>query len=134
LLVVVLLATLESYYCDGRPGHVSGWNDLVLSGVTSGGYDSVAVSILDVNGDPVPGWTDRVFANAQQTIDTSSIPYSGSTTSLQIAVSINWGAHTPTPATVLAMFAGDRFRCASRPSLGRPRAASSNRSATERSR
>ncbi len=97
----------ESSYCDGRPGHVTGWNNLVLSGVTSTDYDSVAVSILDANGNPVPGWTDRVFPSTQQTIDISSISYAGSTTSLQIAVSINWGAHTPKPTTVLATFAGD---------------------------
>ena len=103
----VIKVSPEASYCDGKPGHVHGWRDLVLEGVSATDYNQVAVSILDAHGNPVPGWTDRVFPSAQQSIDISSIPFAGSTTTLQIAVSIDWGTHTPKPATVLATFAGD---------------------------
>ncbi len=103
----VIKLSPEAYYCDGRSDHVHGWRDLLLDGVGASDYNQVAVSILDADGNPVPGWTDRIFPSAQQSIDISSIPYAGSTRTLQIAVSIDWGTHAPTPATVLATFAGD---------------------------
>jgi uncharacterized repeat protein (TIGR01451 family) len=96
--------TPAASYCDGKTGHVSGWNDLLLSGVTSADYNAVAVSITDADGNPVPGWTGRVFSNTQQTIDISSIPYSGTTTSLHVSISIAWGTHPVRPAALGATF------------------------------
>ena len=83
--------TPAAYYCDGKPGHVTGWDHLVLGGLTSADYDGVSVTITDANDDPVPGWTSRVFPNTDQTIDISSIPYSGADTTLHVSVSIVWG-------------------------------------------
>jgi uncharacterized repeat protein (TIGR01451 family) len=102
----VTKVTPGAYYCDGKPGHVQGWRNLVLEGVGATDYNQVAVSILDANGNPVPGWTDRLFPSTQQSIDISSIPYAGSTKTLQIALSVNWGTHTPKAAAVVATFAG----------------------------
>lgn len=96
--------TPATSYCDGKSGHVTGWNDLLLSGVTSGDYNAAAVSITDENGNPVPGWTGRVFPNTQQTIDISSIPYSRSTTSLHVSISIAWGSHPVRSAALGATF------------------------------
>ncbi|MFZ0090087.1 MAG: DUF11 domain-containing protein, partial [Solirubrobacteraceae bacterium] len=85
----------------------TGWNNLVLGGVTSADYDAESVTITDANGDPVPGWTARVFPNTQQTIDISSIPYSGADTTLHVSVNIAWGTHPVIPATLYATFTGD---------------------------
>jgi len=45
--------------------------------------------------------------DTQQTVNISSIPYSGATTTLNINVAINWGANPVGPATVAASFVGD---------------------------
>ncbi len=99
--------TPAAYYCDGKAGHVTGWNNLVLGGLTSADYDAASVTITDANGDPVPGWTARVFPNTQQTINISSIPYSGADTTLHVSVNIAWGTHAVIPATLYATFSGD---------------------------
>jgi uncharacterized repeat protein (TIGR01451 family) len=99
--------TPGAYYCDGQAGHVTGWDQIRLGGIGSADYDAVAVTITDANGDPVPGWQGKIFDNTSQSIDVSSIPYSGSTTTLHVAVAISWGAHPVTPVTVDATFAGD---------------------------
>jgi uncharacterized repeat protein (TIGR01451 family) len=95
-----------AYYCDGAGGHVTGWNQIVLNGVTSADYNGASVTIKDASGNVVPGWNNKVFPNTQQTIDISSIPYSGSTATLQISVSFNQLAAGKS-ASVLGKFSGD---------------------------
>jgi uncharacterized repeat protein (TIGR01451 family) len=100
--------TPSAFYCDGNGGHVTGWNQLQLYGVNSSQYDAVAVTITDANGDPVPGWTNKVIPSNQVPIDISSIPYSGSTTTLNVQVVISWGNHPVIAgAAVAATFTGD---------------------------
>ncbi len=103
----VVELTPEDLYCDGTEGHVSGWEAIRLGGLTSADYDGVAVTITDSNGNPVPGWQNRSISNASQTIDISSIPYDGSTTTLNIAVAVSWGSKPVKPVTVTSTFDGD---------------------------
>jgi uncharacterized repeat protein (TIGR01451 family) len=97
----------SAYYCDGQSGHITGWRQLVLGGVSDTDYDSVAVTISDADGNALPGWSNRVFTSGQVPVDISSIPYAGSTTRLTVTVAINWGSHTPRQASVSATFNGD---------------------------
>lgn len=100
--------TPSDYYCDGHGGHVTGWKQLEVYGVNPAQYDAVAVTIKDANGNPVPGWTNRVISSGQVPIDISSIPYSGSTTSLTVQVVIDWGTHPVVQGTAVgATYAGD---------------------------
>jgi uncharacterized repeat protein (TIGR01451 family) len=103
--------TPEVYYCDGGSGHVTAWNRLRLSGVTSSDFDAVAVTITDADGNPVPGWTNKVVSSDRVPIDISSIPYSGATTSLNIQMVISWGNHPVVEdAAVAATFVGDAIQ------------------------
>jgi uncharacterized repeat protein (TIGR01451 family) len=99
--------TPSASYCDGAGNHVAGWKAISIGGLGVSDYNALAVTITDANGNPVPGWTDRVFPSGQVPIDISSIPYSGTTTSLHISVSISWGTHPVKPATFAATFTGD---------------------------
>ena len=80
--------TPGSFYCSGASGLVSGWSNIALSGVTSSQFSGSDVTITDANGNPVPGWTDKFFPNTQSTFNISSIPYSGTTTTLNVTVEL----------------------------------------------
>jgi uncharacterized repeat protein (TIGR01451 family) len=100
--------TPSQYYCDGRSGHVTGWKQLQVYGINSSQYDALAVTITDANGNPVPGWTNKVIPSSQVPIDISSIPYSGADTTLQVQVVVNWGQHPVVQgAAAAATFNGD---------------------------
>jgi uncharacterized repeat protein (TIGR01451 family) len=100
--------TPAAFYCDGSSGHVTGWDRIRLHGVTSAQFDAVAVTITDSGGNPVPGWTNRIFQSNQVPIDISSIPYSGSTTTLNVQMVISWGSHAVVPGVTMdATFTGD---------------------------
>jgi uncharacterized repeat protein (TIGR01451 family) len=100
--------TPADFYCDGKTGHITGWNQLNVVGLSSSQYDAVAVTITDANGNPVPGWSNRVIPSSQVPVDISSIPYSGSTTTLNLKVVIDWGTHpVVSGASMYATYAGD---------------------------
>jgi uncharacterized repeat protein (TIGR01451 family) len=99
--------TPSAFYCDGKPGHVTGWKQLRVMGVGPSEYDAVSISITDDNGNPVSGWTGRIFPSSQVPVDISSIPYGGATTTLHVAVVISWGSHPAKTASALATFTGD---------------------------
>ncbi len=99
--------TPASYYCDGQSGHVTGWSQIALGGITSADYNEMTVTITDANGNVVPGWDAVVVPSSQQTIDISSIPYSGTDTTLHVSVTIAWGTSAPLPATLTTTFTGD---------------------------
>jgi uncharacterized repeat protein (TIGR01451 family) len=109
-------------YCDGQPGHISGWNQIVLGGVTSSDYTGVSVSITDANGTPVPGWTNRVFLSTQQTIDISSIPITGSTATLHVSVQFG-GLAAGKTATVTTTYKGDPIQVCFKTVAGTPKCA-----------
>jgi uncharacterized repeat protein (TIGR01451 family) len=97
----------SQYYCDGQSGHVTGWKQITLDGITSSDYSGAVVTITDSNGNVVPGWQGKIIPNTQQAIDISSIPYAGSTTTLHVSVAVNWGSGTAKPVTVAATYSGD---------------------------
>ncbi len=100
--------TPSQAYCDGQSGHVTGWKQLQVYGVNPSQYDAVAVTITDANGNPVPGWTNKIVPSSQVPIDISSIPYSGSTTTLNVQAVIDWGLHPAIQgAAVAATYTGD---------------------------
>jgi uncharacterized repeat protein (TIGR01451 family) len=98
--------TPGAYYCDGAAGHVTGWNQLLLQGVTSADYKGMVLTITDANNNPVPGWINRAFPNTQQTIDISSIPVTGGTGTLHVQATLDHLAAGKS-ARVVATFSGD---------------------------
>ena len=112
----------SSFYCDGQSGHVSGWDRIQVSGVTPADFTAMAVSIADDNGDPVPGWTSRVFPNTTTSIDISSIPVTGATGHLTITMSFA-GLPTNKTATVRALFTGDPAQVCFKTRVGAPQCA-----------
>jgi hypothetical protein len=81
--------TPSKSYCDGQSGHVTGWKQVTLGGVSSSDYAAAAVTITDANGNVVPGWQSKIIPSSQQSIDISSIPYAGSTTTLHVTVAVS---------------------------------------------
>jgi uncharacterized repeat protein (TIGR01451 family) len=112
----------SSFYCDGQAGHVTGWDRIQISGVTPADFTAMAVSIVDDNGDPVPGWTSRVFPNTTTSIDISSIPVTGPTGHLTITMSFAGLAANKT-ATVRALFLGDPAQVCFKTTVGAPQCA-----------
>ncbi len=100
-------AAPASEYCDGKSNHVRGWSQLALEGLSSSQYSAIAVTITDASGNPVPGWDDTVISSGQLPIDISSIPYSGSTTELNVTVLVDWTANTAPPAYLAVTWNGD---------------------------
>ena len=77
----------SSFYCDGQSGHISSWGTVSLQGVTGSEYAGATLTLLDKNGNAVPGWINVPVPNGSPpTIDISSIPVSGNTTSLTAQV------------------------------------------------
>jgi uncharacterized repeat protein (TIGR01451 family) len=81
-------ATPQDWYCDGQSTHATTWDTLTLVGLTPGSYTSATLTLLDKNGAAVPGWTGRPIASGATSIDLSSIPVSGTTTSLTAVVAL----------------------------------------------
>ena len=75
-------------YCDGKTGHVRGWTTLAIDGVNSTQYASAIVTILDIKGNPVPGFDHVRVSNAQRSVDISSIPVTGDTSALTADVTL----------------------------------------------
>jgi hypothetical protein len=92
-------------YCDGRPGHVSAWDKLLISGVAPADFTAMSVSITDDNGQLVPTGP-RVFPSTTTSIDISSISVAGANGHLHFAVVFQDLALAKT-ATIEATFTGD---------------------------
>ena len=96
-----------------------------MLGVDPSGYDAVAVTITDANGNAVPGWTNRVFKSNELPLDISSIPFSGSTKELNVQMVISWGSHPVDPdAAVDATFVGDSVQICYQTKVGPQKCAS----------
>jgi uncharacterized repeat protein (TIGR01451 family) len=98
--------TPASDYCDGASNHVTGWNTVNLGGISSSQYSGGTYTVYDSNGNAVPGFSNVTLSNTQQSIDISSIPYSGTTTSLRVVVSLSGVASGVTP-TLTVTYKGD---------------------------
>jgi fimbrial isopeptide formation D2 family protein/uncharacterized repeat protein (TIGR01451 family) len=81
--------TPSNYYCDGNPGHATSWGTVSLPGLNGSEYFGATLTLLDANGDPLPGWINVPFpSSGPQVIDISSIPVAGNTSSLTAQVNI----------------------------------------------
>jgi uncharacterized repeat protein (TIGR01451 family) len=93
-------------YCDGKPGHVSGWDQVTIDGVVFSDYTQATVTISDADGNPVPGFNGLVLPNTQQTLDISSIPITGNTAKLSVHVNLQ-GLLPGVQPTLSMTFKGD---------------------------
>ena len=101
-----LTSNPDASYCDGQSGHVTGWSTLTISGASAAQYKGAIVSITDSAGTPVPGFENVSLTNAQPTLDISSIPFSGSTSTLKAKVILSDLA-TGVDASLSVGFTGD---------------------------
>jgi uncharacterized repeat protein (TIGR01451 family) len=108
-------------YCDGGSGHVTGWNDIVID-VPPADYTSATITLTDANGNVVPGWRDRSFTPAQQTIDISAIPVTGSTATLDAAVTLH-GATAAVAGSFTLTYIGDAVQMCFQTKVGAPKCA-----------
>jgi uncharacterized repeat protein (TIGR01451 family) len=77
---------LSTYYCDGQ-SHAQSWGHLKLNGLNGTEYGSATLTLTGKNG-PVPGFTNLVLAPGQTSIDLSSIPVTGNTSSLTAQITM----------------------------------------------
>ena len=89
--------TPSQYYCDGQTGHVASWGTVSLPGLTGSEYYGATVTLQDANGNPVNGFNNVAFpSGTPPTLDISSIPTTGATSSLTAVV--NFAGVTNTAA------------------------------------
>ena len=74
------------YYCGSGAAGFHGWNQLTLTGLTPSAYSEAVVSLADKDGNPIPGFQNRVLPAGTTTLDISSIPATGSTSSIRTTV------------------------------------------------
>jgi hypothetical protein len=72
-------------YCDGAAGHVRTWDALRINDL-AGGFAGFHLTIRDLDGTIIPGWSDRPFGASTPSVDLSSIPFAGKTTVLDVEV------------------------------------------------
>jgi uncharacterized repeat protein (TIGR01451 family) len=113
----VVTADPQAAYCDGATGHVRGWRSLLLTGITAADYTGAVVTVTGIDGSAVPGWDARVFTNADQTIDLSSIPVTGNTARISVSVGLN-GVAAGITATATVTFDGDPAQVCFRTRVG----------------
>ena len=102
-----VVVTPSAYYCDGG-SHSSAWTNISIEGVTSADYTNAQVTVLDGTGSIVPGFNAITIPNTQQTVDISSIPMSGATTTLSVSVTLAGLRPGVTPAPRVDVgFSGD---------------------------
>ncbi len=100
-------ATPQDWYCDGQSTHATTWDKLTLVGLTPGTYQSATITLDDKNGAPVPGWVNKPIAAGATSIDLSSIPVSGTTTSLTAVVTLMGVTGTVNNAHMQLSWKGD---------------------------
>jgi fimbrial isopeptide formation D2 family protein/uncharacterized repeat protein (TIGR01451 family) len=80
--------SMNDYYCDGQGGHASTWDTVSLPGLTPADYLNASLTLFDVNGNPVPNWSNVLFPANSNSLDISSIPASGDTVKLTAQVNL----------------------------------------------
>lgn len=93
-------------YCDGQSGHVTGWDQVVISGIPPADYKGATVTVLDADGNLIPGFEAVPLSSGQSSLDISSIPVSGSTSKLSVMVTVATPSAGATPQVSLT-FKGD---------------------------
>lgn len=93
--------TPNQYYCDGQPGHARSWGAVSLPNLTGGEFAGATVTLYGADGKPVPGWSDVPMAAGSTSLDISSLPVSGNTSTL--TAEVNLAAVSDTAAVELAV-------------------------------
>ncbi|MCW2598099.1 MAG: hypothetical protein JWP39_3987, partial [Jatrophihabitans sp.] len=83
-----LTLAISDYYCDGQSGHATAWSTLSLPGLSSSAYSQAAVTLFGADGSPLPGWTNVSFPPGSTSLDISSIPITGNTSTLTAQVNL----------------------------------------------
>ena len=71
------LVSPTSFYCDGQPDHVQGWDEVRFVSTELDAFAEIRVTLLDSTGAPVPGFTDVAMPLDGPTpgvLDISTIP------------------------------------------------------------
>ena len=92
------LVSPTSFYCDGKPGHVQGWNQVRFISSRLDAFAEIRVTILDSTNTPVPGFVDRTLPLSGPdagVLDISSIPASGATATLAAQIIVNAPTNDP---------------------------------------
>ena len=87
--------------CDGQSGHVTGWDEVVISGIPPADYKGATVTVLDADGNLIPGFEAVPLSSGQSSLDISSIPVSGSTSKLSVMVTVATPSAGATPQVSL---------------------------------
>ena len=72
----VELVSPTAFYCDGKPGHVQGWDAVRFVSTHLDAFAEIRVTLLDSTGAPVPGFTDVALLAPDQTRASSTSPAS----------------------------------------------------------
>ena len=92
----VELTTPTSFYCDGKPGHVQGWNQVRFVSSRLDAFTDIRVTVMDSTGTPVPGFTNVAMPLTEPSVlDISSIPVTGATSTLSAQVVVNAPTNDP---------------------------------------
>ena len=88
----VELVSPTAFYCDGKPGHVQGWDAVRFVSSHLDDFAEIRVTLLDSTGAPVPGFTDVALPLTGPdagVLDISSIPVTGATSTLTAQFVVN---------------------------------------------
>ena len=81
----------SAFYCDGQPGHVSGYGTFSLQRLDVNNVNLAGasyISVNDVNGNPVPGY-QKVFLGNDGTVDLSGISPNGATSQISVILHLS---------------------------------------------
>lgn len=94
----------QSFYCDGKQGHVRKWQSLRINELSASQFDSGTITLYDTAGNQVPGFSSRQLSSAEISsgvIDISGVSITGTTAKLRaelLLVGANkqaWQASSP---------------------------------------
>ena len=81
-------ATASPIYCDGKAGHVTGWDAIKLNDLT-GGHKGLTVTLTNALGARIPGWSAAKFGAGTSSIGISSIPYNATNRTITAEFQLN---------------------------------------------
>ena len=85
----VQVVSPTSFYCDGKPGHVTTWDKVRFISTELDAFAEIRVTLLDSTGAPVPGFTDVALPLDTGVLDISSIRVTAPTDTLTAQFVIN---------------------------------------------
>ncbi|MBV8979452.1 MAG: hypothetical protein JO086_00980 [Acidimicrobiia bacterium] len=105
-------------YCATHPGHPTGWDQVLISGIPEADYKGATLTVRDSNGEAVPGFEVVPLSSAKTSLDISSIPLSGATSKLSATVNLASPPAGVTPQVSLS-FKGDAAEICFKTTVGR---------------